>query len=101
LRLEGNGNPAERTVVDDWMVQLTQALDEPPVSGRELGSVLRLARDVAHGVERRLAPVAAFAVGAYVGRRTAQGASRDEALREGLAAAATVLPGQAQEQDHI
>jgi hypothetical protein len=86
---------------DDWLRQLTESLGDPALSREETGAILRLARDVAHGVERTLAPLSAFAVGIYLGRRTSEGASRKEALREALAVASTLIPGRAPEQDHI
>lgn len=60
----------------------------------EIDAVLDLARVVAHGSERRFAPVSAYLVGRYVAARTAPGTgvSRAEALAEAAAAAARALP---------
>lgn len=85
----------------DWLSELAEVLEQAEVSREERLAVLRLARDVAHGVERKLAPLSAYAVGIYVGRRMAEGASASEALHEAIAAAATIIPGSAGEQDHI
>lgn len=54
--------------------------------------VLRLARGVAHGVERRLAPISAYVAGLHVARRTGEGASREDALRSLMNAAQRLVP---------
>ena len=69
-----------------WCADLARALDAeghgsgltPGVQGR----VLRIARDVAHGTERRNAPLATYIAGQYVQRRSAQGVSVEEAIAE-------------------
>ena len=75
-----------------WVDDLTQALGEGPLARAHIGSMLKLSRDVAHGVDRKLAPVSTFVAGLHVARRTAEGASADEALREVLNAAAGLIP---------
>jgi uncharacterized protein DUF6457 len=79
---------------DEWLSRLAADLGEPPLTSRETGHVLKLAREVAHGVERKLAPLAAYLAGVHVGRRGAQGVSPDEALSEAVRAAAAILPVQ-------
>jgi hypothetical protein len=74
------------------MDRLADDIGEQPLNQKEIGQVLKLARDVAHGVERKLAPLAAFVAGVHVGRRVAEGASREEALGESLRAATALLP---------
>jgi Domain of unknown function (DUF6457) len=78
--------------VNEWLDELADVLDEPRISGQELGELLEVTRDVAHEVERRFAPVSAFLMGVAVGERTAGGAARDEAFRAALAAARALLP---------
>ena len=78
--------------MEDWIERLTEALGEPAVAPAEMGALLKLSRDVAHGVERRFAPLSTFVLGAYVGRRVGEGAARDQAVAEGLAAARGLLP---------
>jgi hypothetical protein len=89
----GNGT-ADATGAEEWLSRLAGDLGEPPMSSREMGQVLKLAREVAHGVERKLAPLAAYLAGVHVGRRGAQGAAPDEALSEAVRAAAAILPVQ-------
>jgi hypothetical protein len=63
----------------------------PGTSRAETGTILNLARDVAHGVERRLAPLAAYLTGRFVAERLRQGATVDEALAEAQAAARSLI----------
>jgi hypothetical protein len=85
--------------VDGWMERFAGGLSEQPLSPREVGQVLKLARDVAHGVERKLAPLAAFLAGVHVGRCTGEGQRREEVLAEAMEAAASLLPDQAADHD--
>jgi hypothetical protein len=78
--------------MEEWIDRLAEALDEEPVERGELGAVLKLARDVAHGVERKLAPVSTFLAGVYVGHQTAAGQPRQEALRRAMKTAAGLIP---------
>jgi Domain of unknown function (DUF6457) len=78
--------------VNEWLDGLADALEEPRISGRELRELLHLTRDVAHGVERRFAPVSAYLVGVAVGQRTAGGAARDDAFASVVAAARDLIP---------
>jgi hypothetical protein len=85
--------------MNEWLDEAADALDEPRVDPEELGAVLKLAREVAHGVERRLAPVSAFLVGVAVGRRTASGKDRAEAFRAAVASVRALVPEEAQGED--
>ena len=85
---------------DDWIERFATALGEPGVEPGEMGRLLKLSREVAHRVERKYAPLSTFVVGAYVGRRVAEGAPREEALAEAAEAARRLLPeGEAEEPD--
>ena len=53
--------------MNDWIAQVCQALDLPPES-LDVPTVLDLARDVAHGVNRPAAPLTAYLAGVAVGR---------------------------------
>lgn len=48
---------------DDFFVQLSKLLGTPQMSAEERTAVLDLARLVAHGSERRYAPLTAYALG--------------------------------------
>lgn len=73
--LRENGNPAI-TVVDEE-------------------DLLDFTREVAHGSERKNGPLATFMAGWYVGARTSQGASPEEAWREAAALGRQLLEGEA------
>lgn len=54
------------TTFDEWVEELSRALGLE--GGIDVDSVLEVARDVAHGVERRAAPVTTFLIGLAAGR---------------------------------
>lgn len=76
----------------DWVDRLADALDQEPLSGQEVDRLLRASRQVAHRVERRATPLAAYLVGLAVGRGVAEGASREAALGDALDAVLVRLP---------
>jgi hypothetical protein len=67
----------------DWPDRVASALGLAPLTDAQVAVVLDLARDVAHGTERRFAPLTTFLAGVAVGRSGANGALE--------AAAATVV----------
>lgn len=78
-----------------WIDDLARRLGEEPLSPEQVERLLGVARDVAHGVERRVTPLSAFLAGLAVARRDG-GEGRDAALaavlddlRAAVAAAAT------------
>lgn len=78
--------------MEEWIDRLANTLGEEAVGPREIGAVLKLARDVAHGAERRLAPLSAYVAGLHAGRRAAEGMSREHALAEAADAARALIP---------
>ena len=46
--------------MDAWIDRLAKALDEDPLTDAETTRLLGSARDVAHRVERKITPLAAF-----------------------------------------
>jgi ubiquinol-cytochrome c reductase iron-sulfur subunit len=60
--------------MEEWMQRFARDLGEQSMSPREVGKVLHLAREVAHGVERKVAPLAAFLAGIPEGRLDASDA---------------------------
>jgi hypothetical protein len=83
---------SESSDADAWIGLLARHLEEDALTPKELGQVLKLAREVAHGVERKLAPPAAYLAGIHAGRRLAEGRSRGEALAEAVEVALSLLP---------
>jgi len=76
----------------EWIDDLAVTLAEEPLTGPETDTLLEVARDVAHRVERRVTPLSTFLLGAAVGRRMAGGAERDDALADVLAELRANLP---------
>jgi Domain of unknown function (DUF6457) len=54
-------------VLDEWLEKLCKELDVPP-DAVDSELLLDVARDVAHGVERRAAPLTTFVLGLAAGR---------------------------------
>jgi hypothetical protein len=76
----------------EWLGRFAAQLDDPHPTQEEIGAMLRLAREVAHGVERKLAPLSTFVAGRHVARRMGEGATPETALREVMEAAAALIP---------
>ena len=76
----------------EWIDDLAAALGEEPLTPQEVDTLLSVARDVAHRVERKVTPLSAFLLGAAVGRRTAAGVTRAEAIGPPLATLRGTLP---------
>lgn len=79
--------------MDAWIDRLAQTLGEDPLGAPEVEALLETARDVAHGVERRVTPLSAFLAGIAVGRRPAT-ESRDVALARVLAEVRRLVEGE-------
>lgn len=80
---------------DEWIAEAALALGEERLTPAESGALLKLARRVAHGVERKLAPLSTFLAGAYAGRAVAEGASRAETLEEAVRRISALIPDDA------
>ena len=65
----------------------------------ETDLVLDLARDVAHGTERRFAPLTAYAVGVAVGQALGDAATTAEDRQDALRRLVTALTGAVPEVD--
>ena len=77
---------------DEWINRLAELLGVDGLTTEESSRLLAAARDVAHGVERRITPLAAFVLGSAVERRTSGGTARDQALSESLSALEELIP---------
>ena len=80
--------------MDAWIDRLAVALDEDPLTDAQTTRLLGSARDVAHRVERKITPLAAFLLGAATGTRMAEGVSRDDALGSALGTFEGLLPSE-------
>lgn len=75
-----------------WIDELAETLQVEALSAAETGHILRVARDVAHRVERKDTPLAAFLLGMHVAHRTADGTAREIALDEVITITDGLLP---------
>ena len=82
--------------MDDWIDRFADALGVPPIEAKEMGALLKMSREVAHGVERKYAPLSTYVAGLYVGSRTAAGESAAEALGRAVEEARRLVPGEAE-----
>ena len=86
--------------MDGWLARYASALAQGLVESDaqvDLGDggedqVLKLASVVAHGSERRNAPLATFLAGCYVALRVSEGADAAKALDEAVRVAHRLLP---------
>src|SRR5437868_4613120 len=84
--------------MDDWIDLAARALQQEHLAPSEIAMVLRLARDVSRGVERRTAPLAAYLAGIAVGRATAvdgRDGDRVAALRDATRSLSSLIPAPA------
>lgn len=79
--------------MSEWIDDLAEAFALDPLSEDETDRLLRISHDVAHRVERKGTPLAAFLMGMDVASRVAKGdSSRDVALESSIAAVGALLP---------
>jgi Domain of unknown function (DUF6457) len=86
--------------MNGWFEKYAEALEErlgsaePAVhlTGEVKNPILTLARIVAHGTERKNAPLAAYVVGRYVEARCAQGVDESAAVAEAVEIAEAITP---------
>jgi hypothetical protein len=79
-------------VTDPWLDRLAASLGVDGIDAEERSLLLDVARDVAHGVERRITPLSTFLLGQAVERRRAAGASGQEALSTSIESLRSLLP---------
>ena len=79
--------------MEDFAEQMAGALGVAPLTPEEVGAILRLAREVAHGTDdRKLAPLASFLAGAHAASAAAAGTARPDAVRRAIEAVLLLLP---------
>ena len=79
---------------DDYAAALGRAaMTDISLGPEEVDILLDLARDVAHGTERKFAPLVSYLVGQYVVARGRDGATRRQALDEAVDVANRLLGG--------
>ena len=84
-----NGPPS---FADDYAAALGRSsVSDISLGPDEVEALLDLARDVAHGTERRFAPLVSYLAGKYVVARTRDGASVRQAIDEAVDVAHRLL----------
>jgi hypothetical protein len=78
--------------MDAWLGALATTLGVDPLTDEQVMELLGVARDIAHGVERRATPLATFLLGAATQRRIGHGQTADEAFADALTELQTTLP---------
>jgi hypothetical protein len=79
--------------MDDWLAALAITLGVDPLDEEQVAELLDVARDVAHGVERKATPMATFLLGAAVQRRIGHGATASDAFGDAVSELRTRLSG--------
>jgi hypothetical protein len=78
--------------MEDWIDRFADALGQEHVPPKDMGALLKMSRQVAHGVERKYAPLATYLAGVFVGHRTAAGERSGDALRRAIEEALALIP---------
>ena len=78
--------------MDAWLGALATTLGVDPLTDEQVMELLGVARDIAHGVERRATPLATFLLGAATQRRIGHGATAADAFADALTELETTLP---------
>ena len=78
--------------MEGWIDELAAELGEDPLTREEVVRLLEASRDVAHRVERKTTPLAAFLLGTAVGRAEGGGLERSRAMEGVFATLTRVLP---------
>lgn len=71
--------------MSDWVGQAAEQLEVEAIDDDTQERLLGVARDVAHGVERKLTPIATYLLGVAVERRVGAGEDRSAAFAGALA----------------
>ena len=78
--------------MDAWLGALATTLGVDPLAEDQVMELLGVARDIAHGVERRATPLATFLLGAATQRRIGHGATAADAFTDALIELQSTLP---------
>jgi len=78
--------------MSEWIDDLATACGQELLTDPETEELLRIAREVAHRVERKGTPLAAFLLGMHVAGRVASGTPRATALADGIGLFEGLLP---------
>jgi len=76
----------------EWIDELARAMGAEPLTEAEVERLLQVARDVAHGVERKVTPLATFLLGMHVHQRMQGGEPRAAAVQTSIAGLRATFP---------
>jgi hypothetical protein len=82
----------EEAPVEGWIDELAAELGEDRLTQDEVVRLLGVAREVAHRVERKTTPLAAFLLGTAIGRAEASGMDRARAMDGVFGTLERILP---------
>ena len=77
--------------MDDWLQRLATTIGVDTLTEEQAEELLVAARDVAHGVERKITPLVTFLLGAAVQRGIGHGRTHEEAFDQVMASLRTIL----------
>ena len=75
-----------------WIDELAETLRVEALTESEARQLLGVAREVAHRMERKDTPLAAFLLGMHVACQTADGTARSDALAQAIGTTDALLP---------
>jgi len=84
--------------MSEWIDNLATACEQEPLTEPEIEGLLRIAREVAHRVERKGTPLATFLLGMRVAQRLTDGTPRATALAEGIDEVEGLLPSSSEDR---
>jgi hypothetical protein len=84
--------------MSEWIDDLATVCEEEPLTEPETEGLLRIAREVAHRVERKATPLATFLLGIQVAQRMTNGTPRSTALAEGIGMIEGLLPSSSEDR---
>lgn len=76
----------------EWIDELAATFGAEPLAEGEVEHLLQVARDVAHGVERKITPLAAFLLGMSVQQRMQPDQTRAKLIEASIADLRATLP---------
>jgi Domain of unknown function (DUF6457) len=90
--IHGNRKRLEEVTVSGWIDELAAAFAQDALNDDETRQLLGVSREVAHRVERKETPLAAFLVGMGVAQRVAEGEARAAAIAGAIERIQAMLP---------
>ena len=90
--IHGSRMRFEEVTVSGWIDELAAAFGQDALNGDETRRLLGVSREIAHRVERKETPLAAFLLGMGVAQRVAEGERRATAIAGAIEGIEAMLP---------